>query len=67
MMNFMHIGSNVETVKKAICEGTDLEPYLTNPMTKTIVKYFNDNKERTQKGKLPAYTPITYIVTSDLE
>jgi hypothetical protein len=63
MIKFMHLGTNVETVKKAICEGTDLEPYLNNPLTKTIVKYFNDNKERTQKGKLPAHMAPTYIVT----
>lgn len=47
IVKHMHVGTNVETVKKAICEGTDLEPFLTNPLTKTIVKYFNDNKERT--------------------
>jgi hypothetical protein len=67
MIKVIHVGTNVETVKKAICEGTDLEPYLNNHLTKNLVKYFNDNKERTQKGKLPAHMPPTYIVTTDLE
>jgi len=30
MIKMIHSGTNVETVKKAICEGTDLEPYLNN-------------------------------------
>lgn len=67
MIKMIHSGTNVETVKKAICDGTDLEPYLNNQLTKNLVKYFNDNKERTQKGKLPAHQAPTYIVTTDLE
>ena len=47
VVKVMHLGTNVETVKKMICDGTDLEPYLNNVVTKNIVKYFNDNKERT--------------------
>ena len=64
-MKHINEGENVETVKKAICDGTPVE--LTNALTKQIVQYFQSNKERTQTGKLPAHVLPTFTVSADVE
>lgn len=59
-------GRNVETVRKALIEGTTLDSVMTDIITKQLVKYYNQNKLGVT-GKLGGHVAATYSVPFDVE